>query len=75
MLTGGEEKGRVLDELCELTVRQVRKALVAAFAPRVVHPRAPRPPVYGPDVSAAQGLCWAVLARRPGNASPRFCAL
>lgn len=63
-------KGRILDELCALTGwhrSHARKALAAAVTPKVVRPRAPRTPKYGPDVVAGLVFCWAVLGMPAGK--------
>ena len=63
-------KGRILDELCATTGwhrSHARKALAQAGRPRLVRPRAPRPPKYGEDVVAALRLCWAVLGAPTGK--------
>lgn len=63
-------KGRILDELCATTGwhrSHARKALAQAGRPRLVRPRAPRPPKYGDDVVAALRLCWAVLGAPTGK--------
>ncbi len=60
----------ILDELCATTGwhrSHARKALTQAARPRVVAPRTPRPPTYGPDVVAALGFCWAVLGAPTGK--------
>jgi len=44
-----------------------RKALKEALTPRLVRPRAPRPPRDGPEVVAALGFCWAVLGAPAGK--------
>jgi len=59
----------MLDELCATTGwhrNHARKALAQALKPRLVRPRVPRVPIYGPDVIAALAFCWAVLARADG---------
>jgi len=64
------EKSRILDELCATTGwhrSHARKALGAALGPRVVRARKPRAPVYGPEVVAALGFCWAVLGAPTGK--------
>lgn len=63
-------KGRILDELCATTGwhrNHARKALKTALRPRVVKPRKPRPPKYGPKVIAALIFCWAVLGMPTGK--------
>ncbi|KZM74570.1 integrase [Nocardia terpenica] len=63
-------KGRILDELCAMTGwhrNHARKALAQAGKPRVVTPRPPRPPKYGPDVVAGLVFCWAVLGMPAGK--------
>lgn len=67
----------VLDELCALTGwhrDHARKALREALKPRVVRPRAPRPPVYGPEVIAALRKVWAVLDAPAGKRMAPFLA-
>jgi hypothetical protein len=64
------DKGLILDELCATTGwhrNHARKALVAALRPKVVAPRRPRPPTYGPDVVTALTFCWAVLGAPTGK--------
>jgi hypothetical protein len=64
------DKQRILDELCA-TIGwhrdHARKALRGAQRPKVVKPRRPRPPKYGPKVVAALVLCWAVLGMPAGK--------
>ena len=63
-------KARILDELCATMGwhrDHARKALRAALRPRVVRPRAPRPPKYGPKVVAALVFCWATLGMPTGK--------
>jgi hypothetical protein len=63
-------KGLVLDELCATTGwhrNHARKALAAAGRPKVVRPRRPRTPVYGPEVVGALRFCWAVLGAPTGK--------
>ena len=63
-------KGRILDELCATTGwhrNHARKALKAALRPKLVKPRPPRPPKYGPKVVAALVFCWAVLGMPAGK--------
>ena len=69
-LAGKRGKGRILDELCANTGwhrNHARKALKAALQPKVVTPRSPRPPKYGPDVIAALTVCWTVLGMPAGK--------
>ena len=44
-----------------------RKALTTALQPKMVTPRSPRPPKYGPDVIAALTVCWTVLGMPAGK--------
>jgi hypothetical protein len=44
-----------------------RKALGQALRPKVVRPRAARPPTYGPEVLVALRFCWAVLGAPTGK--------
>ena len=44
-----------------------RKALTLALRPRIVQPREPRPPTYGPEVIVALRFCWAVLGAPCGK--------
>ena len=44
-----------------------RKALTTALQPKLVSPRSPRPPRYGPDVIAALTVCWTVLGMPAGK--------
>jgi Integrase core domain len=63
-------KGIILDELCANTGwhrNHARKALKAALLPKIVPPRRPRPPTYGPDVIAALTMCWTVLGMPAGK--------
>jgi hypothetical protein len=59
-----------LDSVCAVTGFHrdyARRALKEALRPRVVKARAPRPPVYGPDVVAALEKCWAVVNAPAGK--------
>ena len=70
-------KGAILDELCATTGwhrNHARKALGAALKPRVVKPRASRPPTYGQEVVAALRFCWAVLGAPAGKRMAPFLA-
>ena len=63
-------KGLILDELCATTGwhrNHARKALMQALTPRLVRPRVPRAPIYGPEVIAALAFCWAVLGAPTGK--------
>src|SRR6478736_6009481 len=63
-------KGIILDELCATTGwrrNHARKALTTVLQPKLVSPRRPRPPKYGPDVIAALTVCWAVLGMPAGT--------
>jgi len=65
---GGERAGFSMS--CATTGwhrNHARKALKEALTPRLVRPRAPRPPRYGPEVVAALGFCWAVLGAPTGK--------
>src|SRR5680860_54595 len=64
------DKGPILDELCATTGwhrDHARRALRSALTPKVVRPRAARPPKYGPKVVAALIFCWAVLGMPAGK--------
>jgi hypothetical protein len=63
-------KGIIVDELCATTGwhrNHARKALRTALQPKLVSPRSPRPPKYGPDVIAALTVGWAVLGMPAGK--------
>jgi hypothetical protein len=63
-------KGVILDELCATTGwhrNHARKALTTVLQPRLVSPRSPRPPKYGPMVIAALTVCWTVLGMPAGK--------
>src|SRR5450755_1388818 len=63
-------KGVILDELCATPGwhrNHARKALTQALTPRLVRPRAPRVPIYGPEVVVALAFCWAVLGAPTGK--------
>jgi hypothetical protein len=58
-------KGRILDELCVTTGwhrNHARKARKAVSRPKIIKPRASRPPKYGPKVVAALIFCWGCWA-------------
>ncbi|MGB8379777.1 MAG: transposase family protein [Dermatophilaceae bacterium] len=60
----------ILDELCATTDwhrDHARKALRVALTPRIVRPRRPRAPQYGPEVIVALAFCWAVLGAPTGK--------
>jgi integrase-like protein len=63
-------KGIILDELCATTGwhrNHARKALKTALQPKLVSPRSPRQPKYGPGVIAALTVCWTVLGMPAGK--------
>jgi transposase InsO family protein len=63
-------KSFILDELCATTGwhrSHARKALTTALLPKLVRPRRPRPPTYGPEVIAALTVCWTVLGMPAGK--------
>jgi Integrase core domain len=63
-------KTKILDELCANTGwhrNHARKALTTALQPKIITPRSPRRPKYGPDVIAALTVCWTVLGMPAGK--------
>jgi hypothetical protein len=69
-LAGKGTKGVILNELCATTGwhrNHARKMLTAALRPKLVSPRCPRPPKYGPDVIVALTVCWTVLGMPSGK--------
>jgi hypothetical protein len=63
-------KSQILDAVCAVTGYHrdyARRALRRALMPRVVKPRAPRPPRYDAQVVAALEKCWAVANAPAGK--------
>lgn len=61
---------RILDDLCATKGwhrDNARNALRRVLWPKIVKPRALRPPKYGPRVVVALIFCWAVLRMQAGN--------
>lgn len=72
-----KEKGRMLDELCELTGwtrRHARRALAEAASGTLKCPRAPRERTYGPEVLEPLRLIWATLNGPAGKRLAPFMA-
>jgi hypothetical protein len=62
-----QTKGVILDELCATTGwhrNHARKALTSALQPKLVAPRSPRPPRYGPEVIAARTVLGMPAGKR-----------
>lgn len=72
------EKGRMLDELCELTGwtrRHARRALVqATVSGPVPAARKPRPRIYGPELFEPLRFVWATLGGPAGKRLAPFMA-
>ena len=71
------EKGRLLDQLCDLTGwtrRHARRALGEAAAVQPKRPRASRPRIYGEDVVGPLRVVWATLDGLTGKRLAPFMA-
>ena len=71
------EKGRMLDELCELTGwtrRHARRALAEAASGTLERRRTPRQRTYGPEVLEPLRLIWATLNGPAGKRLAPFMA-